>query len=87
MARDNLPVASGADHVKTFTNRFGFSVRLSKKNHFILQHPETGTTISIPNHAEVKRALLQGQLRYLGISDADYCSAFNSAHRRQRTRR
>lgn len=75
MGQADLPVASGAQHVKAF-GQFGWELRPAKRNHFVLHKPGHAAHISIPNHREVKRALLAKQLKLAGITEAAYCAAF-----------
>ena len=76
MGQQDLPLAAGSAHVKTF-GRCGWEVkRLSKKNHYILQHDEIGETLSIPNHKEVKRGLLAKQIARAQLTEEEYLEAF-----------
>jgi hypothetical protein len=47
-------------------------------NHITLTHPENTNCLSIPNHKEVKRALLHKQIRLAGKTDEEYRTAFDS---------
>jgi hypothetical protein len=45
-------------------------------NHFVMTKPGDTAALSIPNHREVKRALLQKQVRLAGMTDAEYVEWF-----------
>jgi predicted RNA binding protein YcfA (HicA-like mRNA interferase family) len=71
-----LPRASGRDHVKAL-KAFGWSVR-REGNHIILTNPDVrDVVLSIPNHSEVRVALLKSELRKAGIVDAEYRAVFD----------
>ena len=54
----------------------GWTVVRSKKNHFVLTHPDrTNVLLSIPDHREVARGTLAAQLRKAGISHDHYAAA------------
>jgi hypothetical protein len=42
----------------------------------VLTKPGCPHAISIPDHAEVKRGLLQKQIKLAGISEQEYLAAF-----------
>lgn len=77
MGQSHLPLASGAKHVKAF-ERAGWvcAKALAKDKHFVLHNPGFEHHLSIPKHKEVKRALLQKQIRLAGLSDQQYCDYF-----------
>ncbi len=76
MGLRDLPLASGAQHVKAF-EQFGWvCTRRSKKNHFILQKEGVDATLSIPDHKQVKRALLAKQIAIAGLTEEEYLEAF-----------
>lgn len=77
MGQSDLPLASGAKHVKAF-ERCGWTCakKKAKHAHFVLKKAGHPHAISIPDHDEVKRALLQKQLRRAGLTDAEYATAF-----------
>lgn len=56
--------------------RLGWVEREAKRGHLILTKPGHRATLSVPDHAEVKRGLLQGLLRDAGVTEADYLKAF-----------
>jgi predicted RNA binding protein YcfA (HicA-like mRNA interferase family) len=72
----DLPLASGGAHVKAF-ERDGWvcGKRRGRGKHFILSKPGMGH-LSIPDHREVKRALLQKQIQLAGLSEERYCELF-----------
>jgi hypothetical protein len=73
----NLPVASGEKHAQAF-ERCGWTrlTRRGRGKHFLLTKAGATPTLSIPDHPEVKRALLAAQLKLAGISEADYLANF-----------
>jgi hypothetical protein len=84
MGQKDLPLASGEEHVKAFC-RLGWDMCLKTKRknpHFLLEKEGHSATLSIPAHKEVKRTLIQGQIRLAGISEADYLDAFHKRVRR-----
>lgn len=74
MGQKNLPLASGVEHVAVF-ERCGWTCR-RKGNHLILTKEGHPATLSIPNVREVKRQLLQAQIRLAGITEKEYLDAF-----------
>ena len=76
MGAKNLPLDAGKQIVKVFES-FGWKSTYGK-NHFVLSHPEKPPTllISIPNHKEVDRRLLNAELRKAGISEDEFCAAY-----------
>jgi HicA toxin of bacterial toxin-antitoxin, len=74
VGQKNLPVASGEDHACAF-EACGW-IRRKTGNHIILTKPGEKATLSIPNHGEVKRALLQKQIKIARLSEAEYLAAF-----------
>jgi len=78
MAQWDLPLAPGRLHVRVFES-FGWAVRRSKKNHFVLTHPaKPGILLSIPDHPEVARGTLRAQIRRAGLADEDYRVRFDA---------
>jgi len=78
MGQSDLPVASGKQHSAVLSSHFGWSVRRDGE-HIVLTHPSVpNVNLSIPNHKEVSRALLQKQLRRAGIGDREYRRAFDT---------
>ena len=77
MGQRDLPLASGSAHVKAF-ERAGWTCikRRGRGKHFILTKEGKGH-LSIPEHKEVKRALLQKQIQLAGLTEQEYLSAFN----------
>lgn len=74
MGQKNLPLAAGMDHAAAF-ERCGWTCR-RKGNHLILTKQGHPATLSIPNHREVKRALVQAQMKRAGLTEAEYLAAF-----------
>jgi hypothetical protein len=83
VGQSDLPLASGKEHVKAF-ERLGLACakKKAKDAHFVLKRNGFPHNISIPDHKEVKRALLQKQLRRVGLSDEQYVKAFNGKKER-----
>jgi predicted RNA binding protein YcfA (HicA-like mRNA interferase family) len=77
MSLSDLPLACGADHAKVFCKSFGWAIR-REGNHITLTHPENSNCLSIPNHKEVKRALLHKLIKLAGKTDEEYREAFDS---------
>ena len=78
MALSDLPLASGQEHARVFTKKFGWIVRKSG-NHIILTNPNVPNVhLSIPNHPEVKKPLLKRQIELAGLTDHLYRAAFDS---------
>ena len=78
MGQSHLPLASGAQHVKAF-ERAGWTCAkaLAKDKHFVLHRAGCEYHLSIPNHRQVKRALLQKQIRLAGLTDQEYRGHFD----------
>ena len=51
-------------------------VRKAKGAHFILAKDECPHVLSIPNHREVKRALLHKQIKLAGLTVEQYVAFF-----------
>ena len=84
MGQGDLPLAPGAAHVKAF-KRVGWTLeRRAKDAHFILSHEECAHVLSIPDHREVKRALLQKQIQLAGLSEEEYLACFYPRRARKR---
>lgn len=82
MGQRDLPLASGEQHVKAF-ERAGWTVaRKAKGAHFILTKEGCPHALSIPDHGEVKRTLLQKQIRLAGITEQEYLALFYKGKRR-----
>ena len=74
MGQRDLPLASGDAHVRAF-ERAGW-VCIRRKAHFILTKEGSDVHLSIPAHREVKRALLQKQIRLAGLTEREYLVLF-----------
>ncbi len=78
MGQSDLPVASGKRHAATLSSGFGWTIR-REGEHIVLTHASVpNVNLSIPNHKEVSRALLQKQLKRAGIGDREYREMFDS---------
>jgi predicted RNA binding protein YcfA (HicA-like mRNA interferase family) len=76
VGQSDLPLASGSAHVKAFEHAGWICLkRRGNGKHFILTKPGKGH-LSIPDHKQVKRALLQKQIRLAGFTDAEYLELF-----------
>jgi hypothetical protein len=73
----NLPLDTGKRITKVFVEYFGWKSTYGK-NHFVLSHPDKPPTllISIPDHKEVDRRLLNAELRKAEISEDEFCAAY-----------
>jgi HicA toxin of bacterial toxin-antitoxin, len=76
MGQKNLPLASGEDHARAF-ERCGWK-RRKTASHIILTREGYAATLSIPNHKQVKRGLVQAQIRTAGLTEAEYLAAFHA---------
>lgn len=80
MGQKNLPLAGGERHAKAFERLGWTQVRKTKgKNpHIIMEKPGHRSTLSIPVHKgrDVKRDLLAGLLKDVGVSEDEYLRAF-----------
>lgn len=74
MGIKELPLTSGKKIVKVFKKKFqGWEIRRSEENHFVLTHPNfPNLPISIPDHKEVDRYLLQAELRKVKITTKEF---------------
>jgi predicted RNA binding protein YcfA (HicA-like mRNA interferase family) len=70
----DLPLASGRDHAKAF-GRAGWDLA-REGNHLIMTKPGVKVALSIPNHGEVKRALLQKLIKAAGMTQQEYLRCF-----------
>jgi hypothetical protein len=55
--------------------------RKAKDAHFVLTKAGCPHVLSIPDHKEVKRALLQKQIKLAGITEEEYLAAFTNKSR------
>ncbi len=81
MGLRNLPSASGEAHARAF-ERCGCTIERAR-NHIVISKPGCPHTLSIPNHPEVSRVLLQRVLKTAGISESDYLAAFKKKKKRK----
>ena len=88
MGQADLPLARAEIHVWAFERCGWVRVRTTSgvNPHIILTKEGSPFTLSIPNHQgkDVKRALLQKQIRTAGLTEDQYLREF---HRHQRHRR
>jgi hypothetical protein len=77
MGLKNLPLASGHAHAAAFV-RCGWTIARRGKNHIILTREGFEATLSIPDHGEVKRALIQAQIRRAKLTEEEYLKCFNA---------
>lgn len=86
MGQKNLPLTSGDEHVKAF-ERAGWTCakKKAKDAHFILRKAGDRSVLSIPDHKEVKRTLLQKQMQRAGLTEQQYLDFFHDRPPGQRT--
>jgi hypothetical protein len=77
MGQRDLPLAAGSAHVKAF-ERAGWTCLKRRGNgkHFLLTKEESQYLLSIPDHKQVKRILIQKQIRLAGLTEAEYVAFF-----------
>lgn len=77
MGQGDLPVASGDDHARAF-ERAGFErlQRRGRGSHILLKKAGVQMILSLPDHREVKRALLAKQIRNAGLTIEEYLEFF-----------
>lgn len=78
MGNADLPVGSGSDHVRAF-ERLGWVLQNRRGNgkHLLLKKSGVRFMLSIPDHREVKRALLAKQIQSAGVTIEEYVAAFH----------
>ncbi len=76
MGQRDLPLASGSEHVKAF-ERAGWTCakRRRSNKHYVLSKEGKGH-LSIPDHKQVKRTLLQKQIQLAGLTEQEYIAFF-----------
>ncbi len=85
MGQSDLPLAPGAEHVRAFKRCGWEQARKAKDAHFILSHEECAHVLSIPDHREVKRGLLQKQIQLAGLTEQQYLDCFYPKRARKRS--
>jgi predicted RNA binding protein YcfA (HicA-like mRNA interferase family) len=78
MGQSDLPLASGEKHAACF-QRLGWkrdTKRRGRGSHILLTKKGQRATLSIPDHHEVKRALLAKLIAAAGITQEDYLKKF-----------
>jgi predicted RNA binding protein YcfA (HicA-like mRNA interferase family) len=82
VGQKDLPLASGERHARAFERCGWKRVRVTsgKNPHIILEKKGVRATLSIPNHKgkDVKRALLQKQVKLAGLTEQEYLDCFHS---------
>jgi predicted RNA binding protein YcfA (HicA-like mRNA interferase family) len=73
----DLPLGPGSAHAAAF-ERCGWTVlnRRGRGKHFLLSHPAHNEIISIPDHPEVKRALLAQLVKIAGLTSSEYAKLY-----------
>ena len=69
MAR--LPVISGRDAVRAFT-KVRWIEKRREGSHIILGKPGVPVVLSIPDHKELDKGLLRGQIRKAGLTVEEF---------------
>lgn len=79
MGQADLPLGSGKAHVKAF-QRAGWELlpRRGRGSHFLLRRTGFRGRLSIPDHAEVKRALLAKQVKLAGLTEDEYSAYYDN---------
>ena len=62
-----LPVISGRDAVRAF-EKAGWIVARQRGSHIVLIKPGVPVNLSIPDHRQLDRGLLRGQIRKAGMT-------------------
>ena len=78
MGLSDLPLANGEKHAACF-ERLGWTrekKRRGRGSHILLTKKGMRATLSIPDHKEVKRALLAKLISAAGITQAKYIEKF-----------
>jgi predicted RNA binding protein YcfA (HicA-like mRNA interferase family) len=77
LGASNLPCAGAMKHVKAF-EQLGWVVARTHGSHIIMSKTGNPHPASIPSHTgkDVKRHLLAALLKKVGITEADYLTAF-----------
>lgn len=75
MGHRDLPLAPAREHIKAF-KRLGWSVRSQRGSHIALTKAGAASPLIVPDHGDVKRALLAKLLKLAGVTEQEYCDAF-----------
>ncbi len=75
MAR--LPVVSGREAVGAFS-KAGWTEKRREGSHMILGKPGVPVTLSIPDHKELDKGLLRGQIRKAGLTVEEFVKLVKS---------
>jgi predicted RNA binding protein YcfA (HicA-like mRNA interferase family) len=76
VGNENLPVGPARRHLAAFRKLGWTEARRKNGSHIILRKPGQRHTLSLPDHREVKRALLGKLLKTAGITEDDYLEAY-----------
>jgi predicted RNA binding protein YcfA (HicA-like mRNA interferase family) len=68
-----LPVVSGRECVKAL-EQVGFHLHHQKGSHMIVKRDEPKTTISVPNHKELRPGMLRSIIRQAGLTVDEFVS-------------
>jgi len=66
-----LPVVSGRQAVVAF-QRAGFEVKRQQGSHIILSKPGSASTLSVPDHRELKPGTLRALVRKAGLAKEQF---------------
>ncbi|HEX2059076.1 MAG TPA: type II toxin-antitoxin system HicA family toxin [Actinomycetota bacterium] len=83
MGQKDLPLASGRKHAAAFA-RCGWTEQRRRQgsNHIIMTKADHPSTLSIPDHDEVKRRTLQVLIQAAGLTEAEYLDCFGKRSRK-----
>jgi hypothetical protein len=79
----DLPLASGDQHARAF-ERCGWvrdTKRRGRGTHILLSRAGVRAVLSIPPKPEVSRALIAGQIKIAGLTQAEYLECFHKGKR------
>jgi predicted RNA binding protein YcfA (HicA-like mRNA interferase family) len=71
-----VPVLTPREVIRVFES-YGWRVVRQKGSHIMLTCPGKEATLSIPDHNEVGRGLLRGQIRKAGLTIDEYIDRCN----------
>lgn len=75
MGQDRLPIASGEQHARAF-ERCGWTRARRRGSHIVLTKAGARATLSIPDHHEVKRAVLAKLIKSAELTENEYLAQF-----------
>jgi hypothetical protein len=76
VGQSDLPLASGAAHVKAFERAGWTCVKRRRGNKHYILTMEGKSHLSIPDHKQVKRTLLQKQIQRADLTETEYIALF-----------